>query len=169
MDNDLKLKIYVFLGLLTLFIVVLVFTHTKDCGSDEACFNKYAVDCKKVEAKVSKQNNLFFYEVQGKQKDTELKCIVKITLLKSESNATPTLRTNLEGKGMVCTVPQKLLKEKGLSDIENINDYCSGPLKEALLQISLENLYTVVVKNIGSLALQFSQSLSDLNTSEANP
>ena len=161
-----KVKLLILILLIFSLGVVLVMLDTKNCKSDEKCFDKLATKCKRVKAEIVNQENLFLYEIKGKKNvENEEKCIVKVVLVKLEETAPINLRKALEGEGMLCEVPKFLLKERSLSTIEDINNFCTGPLKEVLLQISLEKLYEVIVKNIGPLSLQFSQSLRELNAS----
>ena len=163
--NHFKLRLLVLSVLLLSFLLLMVLTYTKDCKTNQDCFNAKALTCSRAKAMILNQNNQFLYEIQGKKtEEAEQRCIIKITLVHLEQTATPNLRKALEGRGMLCHVPSTLLAQTPLNKIENINDYCTGPLKEVLLQLSLDKLYEVVVKNIGPIALQFSQSLSKLNT-----
>ncbi len=168
MEKRMKVKVVIFIILILALSLSIYLITPKNCKDDEKCFNTRAAECKKTEAILVNQNNVFSYEIKGSSTDGEIKtCVVKVTLLKLEASATPNLRRALEGKGMLCHIPRAILASQPISKIENVNDYCTGPLKEVILQISLEKLYEVVVKNIGPLSLQFSQSLSKLNaTSE---
>ena len=164
MEKELRKKIFILGALVVALVVLIVVVHTKDCGEDEVCFDENAAECDRVKAEVTKQGNVFLYEVKGEKNiEGEENCMIKISLLKLNEGTSASLKKALEGKGMLCSVPRTLLSQQLLSKIENINDYCSGPLKELLLQISLDKLYEVVVKNIGPLSLKFSQSLSQLN------
>ena len=165
MEKRLKKRLQILAALVIALLVLIVLMNARNCESNEECFNRYASKCSRATANVVAQDNVFLYEVQGKKTEEGVKnCIVKVTLVRLEESATPNLKKALEGRGMLCHVPRTLLAETPLSHIENINDYCTGPLKEVLLQISLEKLYDVVVKNIGPLSLQYSQSLSEIDT-----
>ncbi len=167
MEKRMRVKLY-FLGVLVLgLLAIIILMYTKDCKSDEACFSKYSVECKQAKLVGVSQNNFFLYEIKGKEVQAgEKRCIVKVTLLKLEETANQNLKNALEGKGMLCHIPQYLLFQKHLDQIENLNDYCTGPLKEVLLEISLEKLYNIVVKNIGPVALEFSKILSSINAAQ---
>ena len=41
-----------------------------------------------------------------------------------------------------------------ITKINNLNDYCTGQLKETILSITVEKLYEIIVKNIGNITLQ---------------
>ncbi len=162
MENATKVKIGIFVAcILVLVLLILVFSP-KRCGTNEQCFNERAAVCKRAAVTITNLENNYYYEVRGK-KGAE-SCIVKVVLVKTNPNAAENLKRALEGKGMLCEIPRTLLAVTPLAKIENINDYCTGPLKEVLLEISLENLYEIVVKQIGPIAVQFQQSLAALNT-----
>ena len=63
-----------------------------------------------------------------------------------------------------------LLQIKNISQINDISDYCTGPLKEAALEIVLEKVYSIVVANIGQITLEYENILSaaTMNTSLIN-
>lgn len=85
-------------------------------------------------------------------------------MLHANNGLPQNLKKALEGKGMLCELQKSVLAEKPLSQFNDLNDYCTGPLKEKMLEINLENLYGLVVKQLGPLATQFKQSLvSSLN------
>lgn len=92
----------------------------------------------------------FYYEIQGSKADS---CVMTIYLMKSNEQTPLEVKKFMEGKGMICEIPKTEL-QKPISEIKNINNYCTGPLKEALLQITVENLYDIVTKNIGPVALE---------------
>lgn len=161
MENATKVKLGLFVACMLLLLIVLLVAAPKQCGSDEQCFNTQAMLCKRAAVRVENLDNTYVYEVRGRKGE---ECIVKIVLEKVSPAAGENLKTALEGKGMLCAVPLSVLQEQQLAKIENINDYCTGPLKEVLLEISLENLYEIVVKQIGPLAVEFRQSLESLNT-----
>ena len=162
MENATKVKLGLFVGFILVLVVVVLASSPKQCGTDQACFDARAAKCQRAVVQVTNLENQFVYDVRGK-KGAE-NCIVKIQLVQVNPNAVENLKKALQGKGMLCEVPKAVLAEKTLAKIDDINDYCTGPLKEMLLEISLENLYEVVVKQIGPLAVQFRQSLEALNT-----
>ncbi|MBI5391534.1 hypothetical protein HZB00_00875 [Candidatus Woesearchaeota archaeon] len=152
---------YITLGILVALIALLLYlTHTRDCGTDENCFNWEAKGCVRTTVQATSQNNEFRYTIEGKSKNL---CVIKVELLKMSPDAPESLRKAIENKGMLCAVPQELLLQKPLSKIEEINEYCTGPLKEVLLQISLDKLEEVIVKNIGPITSQLKTALESLN------
>ncbi len=146
--------------LLLLIILLLVFTHTKQCDKDENCFNWQARECSRATVLANSKDNLFQYTIEGKNKDL---CVVKVELMQLSPGAPENVRQAVEGKGMLCGVPQIELQQKPISQIDDINQYCTGPLKEVLLELSLERLQEIVVKNIGPITTQFKSALEGIN------
>ena len=144
---------------LTLIVVVLVIFLgiPKNCGSNEECFNLKASNCKKVKAVLVKDKNEISYKILGKTKED---CIAKVTMQKVSDKYPMEVKEVLEKKSMDCNIPRSLIQEKGITGISNIYDYCTGPLKEAFLDITLQKLYEVVVKNIGTLTSGLQQVLN---------
>ncbi len=161
MESPTKVKLGFFLAFILLLVILLLAFAPKRCGADEECFNAYAARCERAKVTLINLDNQYAYEVRAKKGE---QCIVKVVLVQINPNAGDNLKNRLNGQGMLCEIPRELLAATPLAKIENINDYCTGPLKEALLDISLENLYEIVVKQIGPLAVQFKQSLEVLNT-----
>jgi hypothetical protein len=133
-----------FLGILAIILVfVVVFTFSKHCGEDQACFNKAFEKCSKAQVTFSNNESFVYnYEIQGKANDT---CVTTIFLDKVGEASKETLRANLEGRGMVCEIPSDALGEDYLYKVKELSVHCTGPLKETLLQITLERLYAYVV------------------------
>lgn len=146
-----KKKVYLIVFLVIVGLVLVVINYTTNCSYDESCFNKYAEKCSRAKVNLIKDSgDQFYYEIQGSKADS---CVMIIYLMKSNDQTPPEVKKFMQGKGMICEVPKTELS-KPISEIKNINDYCTGPLKEALLQITVENLYSLVVKNLGPEAMQ---------------
>ncbi len=146
-----KKKVYLIVFLVIVALVLVVINFTTNCNYDERCFNKYTEKCSRAKLNlIQESGDQFYYEIQGSKADS---CVMTIYLIKSNEQTPPEVKKFMQGKGMICEVPKTELN-KPISEIKNINDYCTGPLKEALLQITVENLYSLVVKNLGPEAMQ---------------
>ena len=146
-----KKKVYLIVFLVIVALVLVVINFTTNCNYDERCFNKYTEKCSREKLNlIQESGDQFYYEIQGSKADS---CVMTIYLIKSNEQTPPEVKKFMQGKGMICEVPKTELN-KPISEIKNINDYCTGPLKEALLQITVENLYSLVVKNLGPEAMQ---------------
>ena len=166
MENKTKVKLIAFAILIVVVLLMILWQTPKDCKDSEVCFNIRANVCKLAKVTAVSQGNTVKYEIRGDKPEF---CIIKVTMIQANNNLPENLKKALEGKGMLCEVPKIVLAEKPLSQLEELNDYCTGPLKETLLEISLENLYNAVVKQLGPLAAQFKDALgaSSLNETVA--
>jgi len=145
--NKKKVAILVFL---ILVLGVLFYLNTpKNCKRDYECFSSKVSECSKAKVTTNKEDNLYYYEVMGKKLEN---CIVSVKLLKLSDAQPFDLRRALEGKGMLCSLPMSVLQNSDIKDIKNLNDYCTGQLKEAILDVTLQKLYDIVVQNIGPIA-----------------
>ena len=86
---------------------------------------------------------------------TALIFIIEVTLTKVSDSKAVELKNALEGKSMKCSITREILKEKPIKEIKTLNDYCTGQLKEAMLELSLNKLYEIVIKNLGPLTTEF--------------
>lgn len=156
--NDLDKK-KVFVGVLALLlIIILIFVGLpKNCKTDEECFDLKAAKCGRVKVTLLKDDNQFAYSVIGKRGED---CVVKITMEKVSERQSEGLKVALQGKSMNCAIPRSLIQEKGINRIENIYDYCTGPLKEAFLDVTLQKMYDLVIRNIGTLTSGLQQVLN---------
>jgi len=143
--------------LVTLIVLILIlfgfwlFNRPKNCSSDETCFNSNFIKCNKAYVVLSdKENNKFNFEIKG---HTGNNCIVEAELVSMAESKPLDIRNSLEGKSMTCSIPKD--NPSSINNIENLNDYCTGQLKEASLQITIEKMYSIIVQNIGPLATEF--------------
>lgn len=150
-----KKKVIVVILLLIAMGITLFLNYSKDCNKDEGCFNKYLSTCSKAKATLYVGENEQLFEILG-SKQQSCMILTKITLV--DGKATPEVKKFLEGKGMVCDIPKTVLAKNKISEVSSFGDYCTGPLKEALLQITVEKLYEIIVKNLGAKALESYQS-----------
>jgi|SRR3989344_3693854 len=155
----------IILGLIVLFIILILFllSMPKNCKSSDDCFDEASSICKKAKANLVKDNDLLNYYIRGKKSDN---CILRITMLKPSEEKSENLRKGLEGRKMDCAVPMSILKEKPLKKIANINDYCTGSLKEAVLEIALQKMYELIVKDLGNVTIALQEVIAGL---EQNP
>jgi len=144
--------------ILGIFIIALfLITLPKNCKSNDECFNNAAAKCSKAKVTTYKNDNLYNYEILGKRENN---CLFNVKLEKVSETKTFELKQALEGKRMICSVPKETLQSQSLKEIESLTDLCTGPLKEVLLQINLDKIYEIVVKNIGPIALEIEKGVS---------
>src|SRR3989344_7087266 len=139
-----KKGVYAVLILAFIFVSLLILTYSKDCLNDESCFNKEKNKCSRASfTGFNNDSNKFLYEIRGK---TAEECIISVTML--DYNGPANVKNQLDNKGMVCSFDQAFLKQNDIRKIENIHDYCSGPLKEAFLTIQIDQSYNDIISDL---------------------
>ncbi len=119
-----------------------------NCGKDEQCFQDKAFECKLAKLSTHISGNKYTFTIQGQ---TNNKCVVTAKLEKTNEQTQFAVKQALEGKAMVCEMPKELLQEKYITHIPDLMNYCTGPLKEALQTITIENMYEQVVRNLSTV------------------
>ena len=64
-----------------------------------------------------------------------------------------------EGKSMECKIPIDKIKEIHINKMENVINYCTGPLKESIYELIIKKLYGLVVQNIGEILKEVDKEL----------
>lgn len=64
------------------------------------------------------------------------------------------LRASLEGKSMTCTIQRSRLQEQSFSDMDDLAEFCTGPLKEAMYEMIVQRMYALVISNLGNISLE---------------
>lgn len=141
-----NIKIIIVIALILLISIIIYIP--KDCKNNEDCFIKKAESCSKAKVLTYKEGNLYSYQIKSSQKDF---CLVNIKLVRMKANTDVDLVNLMEDKGMICRIPKEQFKQFPLQEIKEINEFCSGPLKEAYLQLTIERLYSLVISNIGGI------------------
>ncbi|MBT4334801.1 hypothetical protein HOD61_03225 [archaeon] len=129
--------------ILILIISTTIFfiNYEKDCKEDMTCFNSALENCKTAKVTTTEDNNLFRYNIEGKQNEL---CIIHITLVTVDQNAGSEIINSFEGKGMKC----ELLENTNIMETSSILDSCSGPLKEAIYESIIEKMYGLIIENL---------------------
>ncbi len=142
-----------FWGIITLLLVAVLFAayqlgaFKKTCR-DDACFNNALAKCSYAKFLATKNLNYYLYTIQGTSKDT---CKVEATLRKMAVGTPPDKIEQFEGKGMTCYVPKKDIAKMTSFEFENMLPNCTGQLKEAMYQLMIEKLYTIIIQNMGDI------------------
>ena len=131
-------------------IIAIIFFPGKNCQNDEQCINDRAKECARATAQITVDGNLQQYTIKSDKKDT---CLLEIEMITVGDDAEQKIKDLLENKAMVCEIPKQILQEVSLTDIDHISDYCTGQLKEALQEILIEKLYSVIIANLGQISL----------------
>jgi len=149
---------YIPLLLVLLLLVFFAFFYSTNCGEDDVCFLEKSKSCRPAKVLSSDGDAHYKYVIKGRHAQN---CVFSVTLLDLDESSGVVLPTVLEGKSMTCSLPRELVSETRLKDIEGLSSYCSGPLKEASLEISIQKMYEIIVQNLGPLvATQFKNSAS---------
>ncbi len=136
---------------------IFFFSNVKDCGADEACFKTAAENCKLAKLTSFKDENTFLYEIKGSRQDN---CLILVEITKISDSASADLKETFEGKKMICNIPKQQFAETPVADIDQIIDYCTGPLKEAMLEVMIKELYSIIAKNLGGIVLELEDVIS---------
>ena len=96
--------------------------------------------------------NVYIYESYNKPFTEE--CKLKITMAKATPGAELTLRTSLEGKNMNCIIPRSRLQQQSFSEMDDLAEFCTGPLKEAMYEMIVQRMYSLVIANLGNISLE---------------
>lgn len=119
--------------------------YKKPCG-DEECFNKALMGCSPAKFYGYRNNNLYLYRISRSFGST---CKLYVRVDKMAYGTEPDLIRLLERKSMKCRIVKGSLIS--LTNMENLLDYCHGELKEGLLQLMVERLYALVVRDISGV------------------
>ena len=139
---------YLLLGLLAIAFIFLIFTtYAKDCERDKVCFDDALDSCMNSKYVHVEDTNNYLYEVKGTRGDY---CLMTVHMEKMGLEVDSAVKTRLEGKGMVCEVDPSI----NVYNTKELSVACTGPLKEALLQMSVEKLYGFVVKTFGQVLVE---------------
>ena len=136
----------------TILVIITFFAYyfgflKKTCTTPE-CFEESLQKC--TPAKYLKLQNLNYYKysIMGRRGDG---CKVDIQLMKMAEGTALDKKTLFEGKAMTCRVPMDKLEAVSSDNIEGILNYCTGPLKEAMYELIIQKLYTIVIANLGDV------------------
>lgn len=119
------------------------------CGKDEQCFLENSAVCSPADVYISRSNNVYHYMIYPTIRN---KCKLVITFERAQEGTSPEHIQLLEGKSMTCFIPKDNLRAVNPIDMNNVIDYCSGPLKEGLYELIIKRMYEFVVINIEDIA-----------------
>ncbi|MFH0751975.1 MAG: hypothetical protein V1914_00055 [archaeon] len=119
----------------------------KTCD-DNACFKEALENCAYAKFLTTKNLNYYLYTIKG---PTNGACEVDFELKKMAIGTTTEKIKQFEGKWMTCYLPKSEIAKMETVDFEGVLNYCSGPLKEAMYELIIEKLYTIIIKNMGAV------------------
>ena len=111
----------------------------QDCGTDLSCFKEQAKDCSRARVNINYQDNVVRLTSRGVWFN---KCKLSFKIEKVGNQFVqkdPTLAKLAEGKTLNCAIPVEIVNynpdqyiDEILNAEEKFDQYCSGPIKDAL-------------------------------------
>jgi len=146
--------------ILILIILVLFYVgiFQKTCIS-ESCFQKSLSECNSAQYIKQKNNNLYVYTITNSINEN---CNIHIKLEKLAPGSDPDLTRLIEGKSMQCKIPKSMLSKTTLDDLDNVLQYCHGELKEGILELIIQKMYTLIIGNLEEIKEQSREFLSEV-------
>jgi len=131
----------------TVFLAYELGAFKKTCN-DEDCFMKSLQTCSYAKWLSIKNYNYYLYTIEG---NTDSSCKIDVELKKMAEGTPIDQLIKFEGKWMKCTIPQTEITKMTSANFDNMLTYCTGPLKEAMYELIIEKLYTIIIQNMGSI------------------
>jgi len=144
--------------LITIVIIILIiglgifFFYKKTCKTEE-CFNNALAKCKPATYYGYRNNNLYYYKISRSFRDCNLDVRIDRMAIGTEHN----LIRLLEDTDMSCRIPKAV--RINLDNMENLLNFCHGDLKEGLLQVMVERLYSLIVRDISGIVKKAEEAL----------
>lgn len=134
------LALIIFIG-----VAVLLF-YEQDCKFDKECFDESFSSCKKAKIHIVEEGNIFEYRIAGSRANN---CIVKVAMIEVDKDSRQEVIDAFQGKTMTCSIPRS-----DTFETEEVLQYCSGPLKEAILELIIQKMYNILAENLGDIISQ---------------
>lgn len=140
------------ISILILMIIIVgsvtsyLFFYTRTCTTDK-CFIQAMRECSRATYRVSNEGNVWQYKVLNSLSFSQDLCTIEVKNLQIASE--DPLAKKVQGKSMKCRVPKELAGT--YIKVESKMEYCTGPLKESLQDLLIDQLYKYIVQNIGEI------------------
>ena len=121
---------------------IFYYTYEYDCKDDISCYESHLETCKKAKLTMDDKGSIFIYQISG---STGIKCEVKVTLEKLPLEAEYDTKILFEGKSMTCII------DKTLGFSNDILPSCTGPLKEAVYELTIQKMYNILAQSLGDI------------------
>lgn len=140
----------IFLAVLAVLIIAtaLASNYEKNCSYSEECFNNAFRDCTKAKVIAYQNSNTLEYKIIEQEKDN---CIVKIKIIDVNPLVDQNTKDTFQNKEMMCYLP---IEEGFTTDKLN---YCEGPLKEAIYELTIQKMYNLLAQNLGEIISQMKE------------
>ena len=142
MKKELLLRIIPIFIILLFVISIFYFSYEYDCEDNKACYDRHLETCKKTRLSIEDEGSNFLYQILGSEGNS---CNVRVTLLDMPPETTVDTAQLFEGKSMECQIP------KGSTFNTEILEYCSGPLKEAIYELTIQKMYNILAQSLGDI------------------
>lgn len=133
--------------LTALFAAYQLGAFKKSCADDQ-CFLDALKECKYAKQVGVRNFNYYRYTIGGRDNGN---CKVEVDLVKMALGTPPEKVAKFEGKWMRCKLPQKEIDSMQELNFDSMLNYCTGPLKEAMYELIIEKLYSVIIQNMGAI------------------
>ncbi|MEK6934913.1 MAG: hypothetical protein AABW46_03470, partial [Nanoarchaeota archaeon] len=131
-----------------LFFNLYYFGVFKGSCDSKVCFDEALASCRPVKFDRVVDNNFYEYNVF---RSLGAGCKLRVSVDKVAPGSAPDIRDLLESKSMECVIPKAILERQAYDDIENVLDYCSGELKEGVLQLIIKRMYSLVITDLDEI------------------
>jgi hypothetical protein len=128
--------------ILLIIIGVFYFSYEFDCGEDKSCYNRHLENCKKTKLTVMDEGSTFTYQITGKEGN---QCKLRLTLVDMPQESDLEVANLFEGKSMDCKV------DIGSTFNTEILPYCTGPLKEAIYELTIQKMYNILAQSLSDI------------------
>jgi hypothetical protein len=130
--------------LLIVLFAIAVFYHSYefDCGESKSCYDRHMETCKRTKLTTYDEGSTFIYQIERSQGGN---CVVEITLASMAEEADQDSQLLFEGKSMTCAIP------KGTTFNAETLPYCTGPLKEAIYELTIQKMYNILAQSLGDI------------------
>ena len=148
---------------ISLFLIIVALAYLlgffrKTCFDDE-CFERSLSDCSPADFVTQRSNNIYIYSIRQSYLDD---CNIVIELAKVAPGSEPRTRELLEGNSMECKIPKSFLRNNNLDNLDNILQYCHGQLKEGILELIIEKMYSQIIINLNAIIEESRAFLRDI-------
>lgn len=127
----------------------------KTCDSKE-CFSESIQSCSPAKYDNIVLNNIYHYDIS---RSLGSECKLSVSLEKSAEGTDVETKERVQGKSMKCLIPKIELSKINFNEVNNILQYCTGPLKEGIYEIIIKNMYNVILSNLGEVVSSVQTSL----------
>lgn len=140
--------VFILIGIIIILSPFYFLMKPKTCET-AGCFEAAATECKKAKILVDEAGkSVSEYTIKGKDDEN---CVLEIEVKKVSADYSESTKKRFEGKSMTCKIPQNEFSRMKFEKMGGNLDYCSGPLKEAMYDAVVKNLYNLVIKDMATV------------------